>query len=181
MLENYNYFLLKPYSQVRKIISAFLLLVRVKIIQLVSKWLFSSWHHQALLIDSWYVQFHCTSMWKKVKVCSLFSQVWLFATPWTVAWTKLLHPRGFQGESTGVGCHFLLQGIFPTQGSNPGLLHCRQTLCFLSHQGSPHDRAYHEEFKHLGGHESILEELPLTLRLEGRKGTSEEMKPISGC
>ena len=38
--------------------------------------------------------------------------------------------------STGVGCHFLLQKIFPTQGSNPGLPHCRQTLSCLSHQGS---------------------------------------------
>ena len=37
--------------------------------------------------------------------------------------------------STGVGCRFLLQGIFPTQGANPGLLHCRQTLYHLSHQG----------------------------------------------
>ena len=34
-------------------------------------------------------------------------------------------------------CHFLLQGTFPTQESNPGLLHCRQTLYRLSHQGSP--------------------------------------------
>ena len=41
------------------------------------------------------------------------------------------------GKSTRVGCHFLLQGIFPTQGSNPGLLHCRQVLYHLSHQGSP--------------------------------------------
>ena len=41
------------------------------------------------------------------------------------------------GKSSGVGCHALLQGIFPTQGSNPGLLHCRQILYFLSHQGSP--------------------------------------------
>ena len=32
-------------------------------------------------------------------------------------------------------CHFLLQGIFPTQESNPGLLHCRQILYRLSHQG----------------------------------------------
>ena len=32
------------------------------------------------------------------------------------------------------GCHFLLQGIFPTQGSNSGLLHCRQTLYHLSHR-----------------------------------------------
>ena len=31
-------------------------------------------------------------------------------------------------KNTGVGYHFLLQGIFPTQGSNPGLPHCRQTL-----------------------------------------------------
>ena len=34
-----------------------------------------------------------------------------------------------------MGCHFLLQWIFPTQGSNPGLPHCRQTLYRLSHQG----------------------------------------------
>ena len=41
------------------------------------------------------------------------------------------------GKDTGVGCHALLQGIFPTQGSNPGLLHCRQILYHLSHQGGP--------------------------------------------
>ena len=36
-----------------------------------------------------------------------------------------------------MGCHALLQGIFPTQGSNPGLLHCRRILYHLSQQGSP--------------------------------------------
>ena len=41
------------------------------------------------------------------------------------------------GKNTGVGCHALLQGIFPTQGSNPCLLHCRQILYCLSHQESP--------------------------------------------
>ena len=46
------------------------------------------------------------------------------------------HPWGFPGESTGVGFHFLLQGIFLTQGSIPGLLHCRQMLYPLSLQGS---------------------------------------------
>ena len=46
----------------------------------------------------------------------------------------LLQPWDFPGKCTGVGCHFLLQGIFPTQGSNPGLPHCRQTLYHLSHQ-----------------------------------------------
>ena len=55
----------------------------------------------------------------------LLSCVHLFVTPWTVA---LLHPWNFPGKSTGVGCHFLLQGIFLTEGSNPGFPHCRQTL-----------------------------------------------------
>ena len=41
------------------------------------------------------------------------------------------------GKNTGVGCHTLLQGIFPSQGSNPGLPHCRPILCHRSHQGSP--------------------------------------------
>ena len=41
------------------------------------------------------------------------------------------------GKNTGVGCHALLQGIVPTQGSNPGLPHCRQILYCLSHQGNP--------------------------------------------
>ena len=40
-------------------------------------------------------------------------------------------------KNTGVGCHALLQGIFLTQGSNPGLPHCRQIPYHLSHQGSP--------------------------------------------
>ena len=40
------------------------------------------------------------------------------------------------GQNTGVGCHALLQGIFPTEGSNPGLLHCRQILYHLSYQRS---------------------------------------------
>ena len=40
-------------------------------------------------------------------------------------------------KNTGADCHTLLQGIFPTQGSNPGLPHCRQILYHLSHQGSP--------------------------------------------
>ena len=70
---------------------------------------------------------------KKVKS---LSRARLFATPRIVAWTKLLRPWDFQGKSTGVGYHFLLQGIFPTQESNPGLSHCRQTLYRLSHQGT---------------------------------------------
>ena len=41
------------------------------------------------------------------------------------------------GKNTGAGCHALLQGIFQTQGSNPGLLHCKWILYKLSYQGSP--------------------------------------------
>ena len=47
--------------------------------------------------------------------------------------TRLLCPWNSPGKNTGVGCHFLLQAIFPTQESNRGLLHCRQTLYCLSY------------------------------------------------
>ena len=47
------------------------------------------------------------------------------------------------GKNTGLGCHFLLQGIFETQGLNLGLLHCRQILYHLSHQGSPSESVSH--------------------------------------
>ena len=50
--------------------------------------------------------------------------------------TRLLCLWDSPGKSTGVGCHFLLQEIFPTQALNPGLPHCRQTLYHLSHKGS---------------------------------------------
>ena len=49
----------------------------------------------------------------------------------------LYSPWNSLGQNTGVGSPSLLQGLFPTQGLNPGLLHCRQILYQLSHQGSP--------------------------------------------
>ena len=48
---------------------------------------------------------------------------------------RLLCPWDFPGKDTGVVCHFLLQGIFPTQGVNLGLLHSRQILFQLNYQG----------------------------------------------
>ena len=51
--------------------------------------------------------------------------------------TNLLCPWNSPGKNTGVDCYSLLQGIFPTLGSNPGLLHCRQILYHLSHRGGP--------------------------------------------
>ena len=71
------------------------------------------------------------SEWKNLLVCvwKSLSHVWLFATlysPWTSP-----------GQNIGVGSLSLLQGIFPTQGLNPGLPYCRWTLSQLSHKGSP--------------------------------------------
>ena len=49
----------------------------------------------------------------------------------------LYSPWNSPGQNTGVGSFSLLQGIFPTQELNQGLLHCRQILYHLSYQGSP--------------------------------------------
>ena len=51
-------------------------------------------------------------------------------------WLFVIHGNCL-GQNTGVGSRSLLQEIFPTQGSNLGLLHCGQILYQLSHQGSP--------------------------------------------
>ena len=66
-------------------------------------------------------------------------------TPWTVAsktplsmgFSRHEYRSGKKKKNTEVDSLSLLQGIFPTQGSNPGLLHCRQILYQLSYQGSP--------------------------------------------
>ena len=54
----------------------------------------------------------------------------------------LYSPWNSPGQNTEVGNLFLLQGIFSTQGLNPGLRHSRQILCQLSHQGSPRIPGY---------------------------------------
>ena len=51
---------------------------------------------------------------------------------------RLLCPWDFPGKNTGMGCHFLLQGIFPAKDSNPHFLHWQATSLPLSHQGSPY-------------------------------------------
>ena len=88
-----------------------------------------------------WITFLCTETllsqwWKwKVKVNSL-SRVWLFVTPradYSLLGSSIL---GIFPGNNRVGCHFLLQEIFPTQGLNPGLPHCGQTLYRLNHQGS---------------------------------------------
>ena len=69
------------------------------------------------------------------------SCVQLFATPWTIP-ARVLCPWNSPSKNTGVGSHSLLQGIFPTLGSNPDLPHCRQILYPLSHQGSLYINCY---------------------------------------
>ena len=88
------------------------------------------------------------SWWKELRISLepviLFMRVLSSWLKWKWKWSRSvvsdsLRPRGLQptrllcpwdspGKNTGVGCHFLLQGIFLTQGSNLGLLHCGQML-----------------------------------------------------
>ena len=55
---------------------------------------------------------------------------------------RLLCPWNFPDKITGVGCHSLLQGIFLTQGSNSGLMYCKQILYYLSYGRSPNEITY---------------------------------------
>ena len=88
------------------------------------------------LLQKWCYHFkqinRCSYVCRKVKS---LSRVQLFATPWTVALQA--SPWDFPSNDTGVSCHFLPWGIFPTQESNPCLLPCRQTIYCWSHQGRP--------------------------------------------
>ena len=73
----------------------------------------------------------CVCVWAQS-----LTHVQLFATPWIQA-TRPLCPWNFPGKNTGVGAHFLLQGVFPTQGLSPSLLHLLHwqadslPLCYL--------------------------------------------------
>ena len=75
--------------------------------------------------------------WYSAGVLSCFSCVRLFATLWIAA-SQALCPWNSPGKNTGVDSHSLLQGIFSTQGSNMGLLHCRCIIYYLTHQRSRH-------------------------------------------
>ena len=69
----------------------------------------------------------------RVHVCVSSSVMSDSLRPHGLGPARLLCPWDFPDKNTGVGCHSLLQGIFLTQGLNPGLLHCSQTLYRLSH------------------------------------------------
>ena len=72
--------------------------------------------------------------------CSVTQSCLILCNPMDLYPTRLLCPWDFSDKNTGVGYHFLLQGIFPTQGSNPHLLcllHCRWILYPMSHNYPP--------------------------------------------
>ena len=76
---------------------------------------------------------HLNRTWGYGAVCSVPQSCptpWVFAIPWTVAHQAPLS-LGFSSKNTGVGCCALLQEIFPTQQSKPGLPHCWQILYHL--------------------------------------------------
>ena len=85
------------------------------------------WQGEVELVSLFYLYVLCCAYWP--------SQVLLFATPWTVAPQGSSVHGDFPGKNTQVGSLSLLRGIFLTQKSNRGLLHCR--LYQLSYQGSP--------------------------------------------
>ena len=77
-------------------------------------------------------KYHCYSTkWKWT--CKSLSHVWLFVTPWTTVHKAPLSMGVLQARKLECVCHILLQGLFPTRGLNPGLLHDRQILYHLSH------------------------------------------------
>ena len=81
-------------------------------------------------------------------VRKLVSRVWLFIIPWTIAHQAHLSME-FSGKNTVGGCHFFLHRIFPTQGLNLGLPHCRQIIYHLSHQGGPRYTCWMSKWKNL--------------------------------
>ena len=90
-----------------------------------STWTFSPWDHK-----SW--------TWLVLLICMFESESEIHSVLSDSLWPHGLYsPWNSPGQNTRVGSLSILQGIFPTQGSNPGLPHCRWILYQLSHRGSP--------------------------------------------
>ena len=79
----------------------------------------------------------CTFIYTSVKMCVSGSVISDSLWPHGLYPARFLCPWNSPGKNTEVGCHSILQGVFPTQGWNPGLPHCRRILYHLSHQGRP--------------------------------------------
>ena len=88
-------------------------------------------------------------------MCLSLGCVRLFATH-ELELARLLCPWDSPDKNIGMGCHSLLQGIFPTQGLNSGLLHCRQIPHHLSHWRSPNVSIIHDYLTRLMGRLKIV-------------------------
>ena len=94
-------------------------------------------HQKSPNVDFLIVSYFKLDLWVNVvKIKMLMAQLCPTLCDTMNLALRLLCPWNSPGKNTGVGCHFLLQGIFPTQGWNPGLLHRRQIPYCLSHQKS---------------------------------------------
>ena len=104
-----------------------------------TQWMFSILTSPIWLLTSLLCAYPFTSSW----IIGWFQSGLLWVSESRSVVSDSLWPQGLYspwnspGPNIGVGSHSLLQGIFPTQGSNPGLLHCRRILYHLSHKGSP--------------------------------------------
>ena len=128
----------------------------IKLVNPVSNFWTSFWKRvysmpPFLQIESVWFKGHSLTYFKNSKYFVRFTASWLYGQVLflvTQSCPTLCDPMNYSppsssvhadspGRNTGVGCYALLQGMFPTQGLNSGLLHFRQILCHLSHQGGP--------------------------------------------
>ena len=90
----------------------------------------------------WLVGYYWSHSWITISLIPNTSEVKWSECCSVVSSSLRLHglysPWNSPGQNTGVGSHSLLQGIFPTQGSNPGLPDCRLILFCMKHQGNPY-------------------------------------------
>ena len=115
-------------------------------------WLKYVWQSKGRSVPTQLTQFNLSRLMEKKIITTpsqtkhhlplLMQQIFSESQSCSVTSNSLWHhglysPWNSPSQNTGVGSLSLLQGIFPTQGSNPGLPHCRQILHQLSHQGSP--------------------------------------------
>ena len=87
------------------------------------------YYFRSQLLEVYCIPDNILSTWKQSETCSVVSNsLWRHG---------LYNPWNSPGQNTGVSSLSHLQGMFPTQGSNPGFLYCRRILYQLSHKGSP--------------------------------------------
>ena len=117
-------------------------------------------------------------------VCVLVTQLYLILhDSMNCSSSKLLSPWNFPGKNTGLGCHSLFQEIFMTQGSNLGLLHWRQIIFHLSHQGRLKNVCAFSCFSHVQlcvTQWTVVCQVPLSIGFSRQEYWSGLPGPLSG-